>query len=196
MKTRHANCVERVISFTCSGWSSGGDPPPFAMFIFSLIWKMVKAMVTQGAPVSTQAGLLTSSCSSWCLVFLAGTAMVLRAVAGLPTPLWLCTRSMVAMGTGLEGTGMFSASILSSEERGGGRRDLDLNAGLQKFLSGFSKLSGVNPLPKQINKGSRSLKELLCPSSSLQQPTSDQETHSLFFHLSHSYASLRMIDTS
>ena len=136
------------------------------MFIFSLIWKMAKAMVTQGAPESTQAGLLTSSCSSWCLVFLAGTAIVLRAVAGLPTPLWLCTRSMVAMGTGLEGTGMFSASILSSEERG-----LDLNAGLQKSGS-FCPVSQNCP--------EWTLFLLLCPPSSLQQPTSDQETYSLY----------------
>lgn len=71
---------------------------------------MAKAMVTQGAPESTQAGLFTSSCSSWNLVFLTGVAAVWWLREGLLMEPWLCT-SMVAMGTGLDGTGMFSARI-------------------------------------------------------------------------------------
>lgn len=84
-------------------------------------------MVTQGAPESTHAGLVTSSWSSWCLVFLSGdTASCWLREEGLRTAvgvtaggaeLWLCTRSMVAMGTGLDGTGMFSARIWSSRGR-------------------------------------------------------------------------------
>lgn len=73
-------------------------------------------MVTQGEVDTTQAGLLVSSCSSWNLVFLAAGVAAAVSVPVLDSTLvsgwlWFCTRSMVAMGTGLEGTGMFSASI-------------------------------------------------------------------------------------
>ncbi|TNN47046.1 hypothetical protein EYF80_042720 [Liparis tanakae] len=53
---------------------------------------MAKATVTQGAPESTQAGRLTSSWSSWCLVFLAGNGAALRTGAGLPAADRLGTR--------------------------------------------------------------------------------------------------------
>lgn len=86
------------------------------MVIMSLTCTMAKAMVTQGAPESTQAGLVTSSCSSWCLVFLTGNTAGGCTWTEPPRAPWLCTRSMVAMGTGLDGTGMFSARILSSEK--------------------------------------------------------------------------------
>jgi len=102
-------------SGTCSVRLSGARL--FSALIISLSCTMAKATVTQGAPESTQAGRLTSSWSSWCLVFLAGDAAALRTGAGLPAADRLCTRSMVAMGTELEGTGTFSASILSSERR-------------------------------------------------------------------------------
>lgn len=106
--------------FTCSGW--GSRVLFFARLIISLIWTKAKAMVTQGAPESIQAGLFGSSWSSWCLVFLIGNKGACRTGAGLPLGAWLCTRSMVAMGTGLEGTGMFSASILSSGRRCRGKK--------------------------------------------------------------------------
>ncbi len=91
---------------TCGAWLS----PQGSFFdkaTLSLIWWRAKAMVTQGEAETTQAGLLGSSCSSWCLVFLGG---VFDSGFGWDAD-WFCTKSIVAIGTGLEGTGMFSANI-------------------------------------------------------------------------------------
>lgn len=94
---------------TCGAWLS----PRLLFFVkaaMSLIWQRAKAMATQGEADTTQAGLLVSSSSSWCLVFLRG---VFDSGFGWEAE-WFCTKSMVAIGTGLEGTGMFSANIESS----------------------------------------------------------------------------------
>lgn len=61
-----------------------------------------------------QAGLLASSCSSWCLVFLGGRRGSTRGRASSGC-CW--TKSMVAMGTGLDGTGILSANMVLSGEK-------------------------------------------------------------------------------
>lgn len=101
---------------TCSDWSSTGGRPLLDRLIISRTCSTAKAMVTQGVPKTPQAGRVTSSCSSWCFVFWTGR-VVSGAVAPPAAP--LRTSCIVAMGTGLDGTGMFSARIFSSGDTKG-----------------------------------------------------------------------------
>ena len=59
----------------------------------------------------------------------------------------LWTRSMVAMGTGLDGTGMFSASILSSRGGGERRRRNDITSGKEEEQRG----GDIMMLPQEVS---------------------------------------------